>query len=89
MKNRVLITGGAGFIGSNIAHALVRRGFKVRIFDNLSTGNLDNLRGILDRVEFLKGDLRDMNAVREAVKGVRLSFTRPPFHRSPDRSKIP
>jgi nucleoside-diphosphate-sugar epimerase len=64
-----LITGGAGFIGSNLAEALLRRGEKVRIFDDLSTGSRDNLRGL--DVDFVEGDLRDYEAVRRAVKGVR------------------
>lgn len=65
-----LITGGAGFIGSNVAEALVREGERVRIFDNLSTGSLDNLATFRDRVEMLEEDLRDYDAVRRAMDGV-------------------
>ncbi len=65
-----LITGGAGFIGSHIAEALVRRGETVRIFDNLSTGHLSNLASFRDGVEFIEGDLIDADAVTRAVKGV-------------------
>jgi UDP-glucose 4-epimerase len=65
-----LITGGAGFIGANLAEALVRDGERVRIFDNLSTGSLDNLAAIRDRVEIVEGDLRDAEAVRAAMRGV-------------------
>jgi nucleoside-diphosphate-sugar epimerase len=65
-----LITGGAGFIGSNLAEALVRDGERVRIFDNLSSGSLDNLRAIRDRIELIEGDLRDYAAVRRAMQGV-------------------
>ena len=67
---RFLITGGAGFIGSNIVHTLVRKGEGVRVLDNLSTGNLDNLRDILGEIELIEGDIRDINTVGEAVKGV-------------------
>jgi UDP-glucose 4-epimerase len=66
-----LITGGAGFIGSNLAEALVASGEKVRVFDNFSTGSMDNLSAIRDRVEIVEGDLRDLAAVRRALQGVR------------------
>ena len=65
-----LITGGAGFIGSNIAQTLVSRGEKVRILDNFATGRLENLSRFRDNVELIEGDIRDLNTVREAVKDV-------------------
>jgi UDP-glucose 4-epimerase len=65
-----LVTGGAGFIGSNVAEALVRRGDAVRIFDDFSSGKRENLAGFADRVEVLEGDLRDRAAVARAVAGV-------------------
>jgi UDP-glucose 4-epimerase len=65
-----LITGGAGFIGSNLAEALVRAGERVRVFDDLSSGTLDNLVAIRDRVDFVEGDLRDYEAVKRAMQGV-------------------
>jgi nucleoside-diphosphate-sugar epimerase len=65
-----LITGGAGFIGSNLAEALVKDGKAVRVFDNFSTGSIDNLAAFRDRVEVFEGDLRDYDAVRTAMKGV-------------------
>ena len=64
-----LVTGGAGFIGSNVAEGLIRRGDRVRVFDNLSTGRRENLSG-LDGVELVEGDLRDADSVRRAVSGV-------------------
>jgi UDP-glucose 4-epimerase len=74
-KSRLfLVTGGAGFIGSNIADALVQRGDRVRVFDNLSTGRLENLAGFRDRVEFMEGDLTDPQAVARAVEGVDCIF---------------
>jgi nucleoside-diphosphate-sugar epimerase len=66
-----LITGGAGFIGSNLADALVRDGERVRIFDNFSSGFRENLAALGDRVEVVEGDLRDYDAVRRAMEGVR------------------
>jgi nucleoside-diphosphate-sugar epimerase len=66
-----LVTGGAGFIGSNIVDALVAKGERVRVLDNFSTGDPANLAAVKDRVEIVEGDLRDMDAVRRAVTGVR------------------
>lgn len=65
-----LVTGGAGFIGSNIVDALVAKGERVRVLDNFSTGDPANLAAVKDRVEIVEGDLRDMDAVRRAVAGV-------------------
>jgi UDP-glucose 4-epimerase len=69
-----LVTGGAGFIGSHIAEALVERGDKVRVLDNLSTGYLANLDPIRDRVEFVEGDLVDADVVARVVDGVDCIF---------------
>jgi nucleoside-diphosphate-sugar epimerase len=71
---RALVTGGAGFIGSHIAHALVERGDQIRIFDNFSTGSLDNLAGIEDQVEIVRGDLTKQADVRHAVEDIDLVF---------------
>jgi UDP-glucose 4-epimerase len=65
-----LVTGGAGFIGSSIVDTLVRSGERVRILDDFSTGSLDNLAEVKDRVEIIEGDVRDMAAVRRTVSGV-------------------
>lgn len=70
MADCYLITGGAGFIGSNLAEALVRDGERVRVFDNFSSGTRDNLAAIADRIEIVEGDLRDFDAVRRAMDGV-------------------
>ncbi len=64
-----LVTGAAGFIGSNVARALLQRGDQVRVLDNLSTGRREIVDS-LGPVEFIEGDLRDRNAVRRAVTGV-------------------
>ena len=56
MTSEAIVTGGAGFIGANIVKALLERGFKVHVFDNLSTGNLDNLP--LDKINFYNLDLK-------------------------------
>jgi nucleoside-diphosphate-sugar epimerase len=69
-----LVTGGAGFIGSNLAEALLRRGERVRVFDNFLTGRRENLAGFAEAhgaaFELVEGDLRDLDAVRRAVDGV-------------------
>jgi nucleoside-diphosphate-sugar epimerase len=71
---RYLVTGGAGFIGSHIAEALVKRGDEVRVLDNLSTGRMENLAGIAGRFEFVKGDIRDLETCRRAAEGVAAVF---------------
>ena len=74
MSKGHLVTGGAGFIGSNLVRRLAGLGERVRVFDNLSSGHLDNLRGLESAVEFVQGDLRDSAAVREAVRGMSYVF---------------
>ncbi|HUI07621.1 MAG TPA: NAD-dependent epimerase/dehydratase family protein, partial [Verrucomicrobiae bacterium] len=66
-----LITGGAGFIGSNIADYLVRQGKTVRIFDNFSSGKRENIAPFADDIEVVESDLRVLDAVRHAMEGVR------------------
>jgi len=63
------VTGGAGFIGSHVAEALVRRGERVRVLDNFCTGKRENLAAVGD-VELVEGDLRDADAVARAVRRV-------------------
>src|SRR5213076_3418843 len=65
---RVLVTGGAGFIGSNLVRALLERGDEVRVLDNFSTGNRANLDGL--GVEIVEGELRSYERVHNAVRGV-------------------
>jgi nucleoside-diphosphate-sugar epimerase len=67
---RVLVTGGAGFIGSNVVRALLDRGDEVRVLDNFSTGSRANLAGLEDRVELVEGDLRSYERVHTAVRGM-------------------
>ena len=64
-----LVTGGAGFIGSHLCEALVARGERVRVVDNLSTGKRANLAHLGDVVEFMEGDLADLEVARRAVEG--------------------
>jgi nucleoside-diphosphate-sugar epimerase len=64
-----LVTGGAGFIGSNIVRHLVAEGRTVRILDNLATGRRVNIEDLLDDVDFMEGDIRDEATARRAVDG--------------------
>lgn len=64
---RVLVTGGAGFIGSHLADYYVDQGNQVTILDNLSTGNLSNIRPILQGIKFVSGDIRDSKIIEELV----------------------
>ena len=72
MPAKVLVTGGAGFIGSHVVDRLVKDGYHVRILDNLSSGKLDNIQGHLEsgKVEFLEGDIRDVSIVKESLNEV-------------------
>jgi UDP-glucose 4-epimerase len=65
-----LVTGGAGFIGSHIVQELVRRGERLRVLDNFSTGRRENIAPFLEHIELVEGDLRDLPTVRRAVEGV-------------------
>jgi nucleoside-diphosphate-sugar epimerase len=69
-----LVTGGAGFIGSHIAEALVNRGDRVRALDNLITGRRENLSLIADRIEFIEGDIRDYATTLRAARGASVIF---------------
>jgi len=70
----VLVTGGAGFIGSHIVDGLVDAGHSVRVIDNLSTGNRDNLAAVADKVDFLEGDITDAEAVSKAVEDMEIVY---------------
>lgn len=67
--NRYLVSGGAGFIGSHICDALIERGHAVVILDNLSSGSMDNISHLLDKVEFIEGDVRDDQVCQQAAQG--------------------
>jgi nucleoside-diphosphate-sugar epimerase len=75
-ERRVLITGGASFIGSHLLDALVSRGARARIIDDLSSGKLENIRQHLDQgaVEFMQGDLRTPGVAEQAVAGMSVVF---------------
>jgi nucleoside-diphosphate-sugar epimerase len=70
-KTRVLVTGGASFIGSHLVDALVTRGAAVRVVDDLSSGRLENIQGHVEnqRIEFIQADLRDAGVAERAASG--------------------
>jgi UDP-glucose 4-epimerase len=70
----VLVTGGAGFIGSHIAQGLIARGARVRVIDDLSTGHRENLEEIGGEIDFQQASLADEGAVRRALEDVELIF---------------
>ncbi len=65
-----LVTGGAGFIGSNIVEVLLKRGYTVRVLDNFSTGKRENLKQFNKDIELIEGDIRSYHIVQQAVKGI-------------------
>lgn len=71
---KVLVTGGAGFIGSHLVEVLVARGDDVVVLDDLSTGKKENLSRVSDRVLFIEGDISDAEAVARAMEGVSAVF---------------
>ncbi|MEM2007298.1 MAG: NAD-dependent epimerase/dehydratase family protein [Sulfolobales archaeon] len=89
---RVVVTGGAGFIGSHLVEKLVRRGFEVVVLDNLSSGSLENLSSVRSRVEMMIGDVKDLETCLKMFKDaevvyhfaanpeVRVSTTEPRVH---------
>lgn len=69
-----LVTGGAGFIGSHLVEQLRQHNHRVRVLDNLSTGNSANLQSVLDEIEFVEGDIRDEATTVRAVQNVEVIF---------------
>jgi nucleoside-diphosphate-sugar epimerase len=68
--SRFMVTGGAGFIGGHITEYLIARGHDVVVFDNLSTGKLENLAAIKDQITFVQGDIQDKRSMYDAMDGV-------------------
>ena len=91
---KYLVTGGAGFIGSHIAHELLEQGHSVRILDNFSMGKRENIEALTrrfsgNRLEVLEGDIRDASRVGEAVRGVEILFHEAAFVSVPQSMQEP
>ncbi len=74
LNKKVLVTGGAGFIGSNLADELLAQGAEVTILDNFVTGFRENLDEITGSFEFIEADLNDSVALKKALNGVEIVF---------------
>lgn len=79
----VLVTGGAGFIGSNLVEALVAEGHSVIVLDDFSLGKMENLVSVKNKIDVIKGDLRDLETVKKATKGVDVVFNEAAASSSP------
>ena len=71
---RILVTGGAGFIGSHLVEALLERGHKVRVLDNFSTGKRNNLRSVRNDIEIIAGDCADLKTAAKSMKGIEVVY---------------
>ena len=71
---KCLVTGGAGFIGSNLAERLLGDSVQVTVLDNLTTGFMENLEPFLGDIEFKQGDVRDLDTLQEVMVGVEVVF---------------
>jgi len=74
ITTKVLVTGGAGFIGSRVAIQLVKMGAKVRVVDDLSKGEASNLAEIMDKIEFIQGDLLNTKVAKQCLKDIDVCF---------------
>ncbi|UCD04591.1 MAG: NAD-dependent epimerase/dehydratase family protein [Candidatus Woesearchaeota archaeon] len=87
MMSKILITGGAGFIGSNLAEFLLDKGLDVVILDNFSTGSRENIERIKDKIEVLELDVRDIEGLRKNLKDIDYIFHLAAFVSVPESVK--
>lgn len=86
---KYLVTGGAGFIGSHIVRELVRRGHKVKVIDNLSTGKIENLQDVINKIKFIKGDICNLKLLEKEFKGIDFILHQAASCSVPDSIKFP
>lgn len=91
---KALVTGGAGFIGSHIVETLLGQGHQVRVLDNFSTGNKENIEGLArqfreDHLKIVEGDVRDASVVEQAVRGAEVIFHEAAFVSVPQSIEEP
>ena len=74
-EKKVVVTGGAGFIGSNLCRTLLKNGAKVTAYDNLYSGKIEFIEDLMDKgLNFFRADIRDQKALEEATKNSELIF---------------
>ncbi|MCX7735062.1 MAG: GDP-mannose 4,6-dehydratase, partial [bacterium] len=71
---KILVTGGAGFIGSNLVEELLKKGYDIKILDNFSTGKKENIYEFLNDIELVEGDIWKYDLVNKVVKNVEIIF---------------
>ncbi|MBS3063662.1 MAG: SDR family oxidoreductase [Candidatus Diapherotrites archaeon] len=89
MAERVLVTGGAGFIGSHLVEGLLEKGFEVRVLDNLSTGSRQNLAAVMKQINFQSGDILNEDTLGRAMKGCAFVFHEAALRSVPESFKRP
>ena len=89
MRKVYLVTGGAGFIGSNIVEELVRRKEAVKVIDSFITGKKENIRPFLDKIELVRGDIRSGSDMKKALKGVDIVLHQAAFRSVPKSVEDP
>lgn len=72
--SKILVTGGAGFIGSHLVQALEKRKHEVVVYDNFSTGRQENLQGCLNKISIIEADIRDFEKLKEATSGISQAY---------------
>ena len=83
-RKQVLVTGGAGFIGSHLTRELLRHGYRVTVLDNLSTGKIENIAGLIDnedsdsndtgKISFIQGSITDLSLLQKLFQGMDFIF---------------
>ena len=87
--SKYVVTGGAGFIGSNIVTRLVLEGEKVTVLDNLSEGKIENLTPVMDKITFIEGDIRNGKDLDKALNGARFVLHQAALRSVPKSMTLP